>query len=157
MLSLTAAIPAVGAARRSVDLFRRLIRARIPFGTRKLQSQRAAAQMRLANARASARAAETVLRSVARALTEHARGGRALPLLEQAQLRLTIAHVVRGARSVVRDVMDGSGASVHFLDHELQRLLRDVQMISAHTVFDVDLVAEQCGRALLEDDAPLPR
>jgi len=124
---------------------------------------RAVAEERLAelvvtvNALASARAAETVLRSVARALTEHARGGRALPLLEQAQLRLTIAHVVRGARSVVRDVMDGSGASVHFLDHELQRLLRDVQMISAHTVFDVDLVAEQCGRALLEDDAPLPR
>lgn len=157
MLSLTAAIPAVGAARRAVELFRRLTRERIPFGTRKLQSQRAAAQMRLANALAKARAAETVLRAAARALTEHARGGRTLPLLEQVQLRLTIAHVVHDARSVVRDVLDGSGASVHFLDHELQRLLRDVQMMSAHTVFDVDLVAEQCGRALLESDVPLPR
>ncbi len=154
-LSLTAAIPAVGAARRSVELFRRLVRERIPFGTHKLQSQRAAAQMRLANAFAQARAAETVLRAVARDLTAHARGGHELSPLDQAQLRLTLAHVVRAARGVVRDVLDGSGASVHFLDQELQRTLRDVQMISAHTVFDVDLVAEGCGRALLEADVPL--
>ena len=51
--------------------------------------------------------------------------------------------------------MEGSGASVHYLDHELQRIHRDVQMMSAHTVFDLDLVAEQCGRALLDADAPL--
>jgi hypothetical protein len=111
--------------------------------------------MRLANAFARARAAETVLRAVARDLTDHARGRRELSQLDQAKLRLTLAHVVRDARGVVRDVVDGSGASVHFLDHELQRTLRDVQMISAHTVFDVDLVAEQCGRALLEADIPL--
>ena len=155
MLALTAAIPALGAARRSVELFRRLVRERVPFGTRKLQSQRAAGQMRLANVLAAARAAEVVLRAVARDLTDHARGGRELSLLDQIQLRLTLAHVVRDARSVVRDVADGSGASVHFLDHELQRILRDVQMISAHTIFDVDLAAEQCGRALLEADDPL--
>jgi alkylation response protein AidB-like acyl-CoA dehydrogenase len=157
MLSLTAAIPALGAARRSVELFGRLIRERVPFGTRKPQGQRPAAQMRLANVLAKARAAETVLRAVARDVTEHARGGRELSLLDQALLRLTLAHVVRDARSVVREVADGSGASAHFLDHELQRILRDVQMISAHTVFDVDLAAEQCGRALIETDEPLHR
>jgi alkylation response protein AidB-like acyl-CoA dehydrogenase len=157
MLALTAAIPALGAARRSVELFGRLLRERVPFGTNKLQSQRAAGQMRLANVLAKVRAAETVLRAVARDVTEHARGGRELSLLDQALLRLTLAHTVRDSRSAVRDVVDGSGASVHFLDHELQRILRDVQMISAHTIFDVDLAAEQCGRALLEADAPLHR
>jgi 3-hydroxy-9,10-secoandrosta-1,3,5(10)-triene-9,17-dione monooxygenase len=55
----------------------------------------------------------------------------------------------------VRSVIEGSGASVHYLDHELQRISRDVQMMGAHTVFDLDLVAEQCGRALLEAGAPL--
>jgi hypothetical protein len=157
MLSLTAAIPALGAARRAVELFQRLIRERVPFGTRKLQAQRAAAQMRLANVVVNARAAETVLRAVARDVTHHARGGRQLSELDEVLLRLTLAHVVRHARGVVRDVLDGSGASVHFLDHEEQRILRDVQMISAHTVFDVDLAAEQCGRALLEADTPIPR
>jgi alkylation response protein AidB-like acyl-CoA dehydrogenase len=155
MLSLTAAIPSVGAARRAVELFRRRLGERVPFGTKKLQSQRAAAQIRLARAFAQTRAAETVLRRVARDLTAHARGGPQLSLGDQIQMRLTVAHVVHDCRRVVRDVMDGSGASVHFLDEELQRIHRDVQMMSAHTVFDLDLVAEHCGRALLEAGAPL--
>lgn len=157
MLSLTAAIPSVGAARRAVELFRRLLAERVPFGTRKTQSHRAPGQVRLAHALADARAAETVLRSVARALTAHARGGAQLSLMDQVQMRLTIAHVVRDCRRVVRDVIDGSGASVHYLDHELQRIARDVQMMSAHTVFDLDLVGEQCGRALVEANEQLFR
>jgi alkylation response protein AidB-like acyl-CoA dehydrogenase len=155
MLSLTAAIPSLGAARRAVVLFRRLLAERVPFGTQKTQSQRAPAQVRLAHALADVRAAETVLRSVARALTAHARGGPELSPLDQIQLRLTIAHVVRDCRAVVRHVLEGSGASVHFLDHELQRIQRDVHMMAAHTVFDLDLVGEQCGRALLEADVAL--
>jgi alkylation response protein AidB-like acyl-CoA dehydrogenase len=155
MLSLTAAIPSVGAARRAVELFRQLARERVLFGTRKLQAQRASAQIRLARAAARVRAAETVLRAVARGVTAHARGGPQLSLGDQIQLRLTLADVVHDSRGVVRAVMDGSGASVHYLDHELQRIHRDVQMMSAHTVFDLDLVAEQCGRVLLEDDVPV--
>ena len=155
MLSLTAAIPSLGAARRAVELFRRLLAERVPFGTKKTQSHRAPGQVRLAHALADARSAETVLRSVARALTAHARGGPQLSFMDAIQMRLTIAHVVRDCRKVVRDVVDGSGASVHYLDHELQRILRDVQMMSAHTVFDLDLVGEQCGRALVEANAPL--
>ena len=104
----------------------------------------------------TSRAAETVLRAVARDLTAHARGG---PPALAASTRSSCASRSRTscatAARVVRDVMDGSGASVHYLDHELQRISRDVQMMSAHTVFDLDLVAEQCGRALLEADAPL--
>jgi hypothetical protein len=96
-----------------------------------------------------------VLRDVARQLTSHARGGPQLSLMDQVQMRLTIAHVVRDCRKVVRDVMEGSGASVRFHDQELGRISRDVQMMGAHTVFDLDLVAEQCGRALVEANAPL--
>jgi alkylation response protein AidB-like acyl-CoA dehydrogenase len=155
MLSLTAAIPSVGAARRAVELYRKLLADRVPFGTSKTQSQRAPSQVRLAHALADVRAAETVLRSVARALTAHARGGPQLALMDQIQMRLTIAHVVRDCRAAVRNVMEGSGASVHYLDHELQRIHRDVQMMGAHTVFDLDLVAEQCGRALVEANQPL--
>jgi 3-hydroxy-9,10-secoandrosta-1,3,5(10)-triene-9,17-dione monooxygenase len=155
MLSLTAAIPSVGAARRAVELFRRLLAERVPFGTNKTQSYRAPSQMRLARGLADVRSAETVLRAVARDLTAHARGGPQLSFMDQIQMRLTIAHVVRDCRRVVRDVMEGSGASVRFLDQELSRISRDVQMMGAHTVFDLDLVAELCGRALLEANAPL--
>lgn len=154
-LSLTAAIPAVGAARRAVELYRKLIAERVPFGTQKVQSQRAAAQIRLANALTDVRAAETMLRATAQAIEGHARGESSLSGLDQAEMRLTIAHVVRDCRLIVQHIMEGSGAKVHYLDHELQRLNRDVQMMSAHTVFDVDLVAEQAGRARLESDAAL--
>jgi alkylation response protein AidB-like acyl-CoA dehydrogenase len=156
-LSLTAAIPALGAARRATTLYRALIDKRVPFGTHKVQSQRAAAQIRLANALADVRAADVVLHDAARRIEHHARGKTELSAIEQIELRLTIAHVVRACRDIVQRVMEGSGASVHYLDQELQRINRDVQMMSAHTVFDIDLVAEQCGRARLESDAPLFR
>src|SRR4029450_164960 len=119
------------------------------------QSQRAAAQIRFATALADVRAAETNLRAAARAIERHARGESRLTGLDQIEMRLTIANVVRDCRRVGQHVMDGSGAGVHYLDHELQRINRDVQMMSAHTVFDLDLVAEQAGRARLESDAPL--
>jgi alkylation response protein AidB-like acyl-CoA dehydrogenase len=154
-LSLTAAIPALGAARRAVELYRTLIGVRVRFGTHKVQSQSASAQIRLATAIADVRAAETLLRSAARAIENHARGKARLTGIDQIEMRLTIAHVVHACRDIVRNVMDGSGAGVHYLDNELQRLNRDVQMMSAHTVFDRDLVAEQAGRARLESDAPL--
>jgi alkylation response protein AidB-like acyl-CoA dehydrogenase len=155
MLSLTAAIPSVGAARRAVELFRRLLAKRIPFGTSRPQGERAAGRIRLANAFAQVRAAEAALRAAARDATAHARGGRPLSLVDQLQMRLDLAHVVHACRGAVRAVMDGSGASVHYLDQELQRIHRDVQMMSAHTVFDLDLVAETAGRALLDADVPL--
>lgn len=154
-LSLTAAIPAVGAARRAVELYRELLQERIRFGTQKRQKESASAQIRLANVLTEARAAETVLRASARAIEQHARGERRLSGLDQQAMGLAIAHVVRDCRRVVRHVMEGSGASVHYLDHELQRINRDVQMMAAHTVFDVDLSAEGCGRALMDSQAPL--
>jgi alkylation response protein AidB-like acyl-CoA dehydrogenase len=157
MLSLTAAIPSLGAARRAVELYRDLLGQRVPFGTKKSQAQRGPSQVRLAHAFADVRAAETVLRSVARDLTAHARGGAQLSAMDQILMRLTIAHVVRDCRAAVRAVMEGSGASVHYLDQELQRIHRDVQMMGAHTVFDLDLVGEQCGRALLESNTALFR
>jgi len=154
-LSLTAAIPAVGAARRAVALYRTLAGERVKFGTKKAQGQGTATQIRLANALFEVRAAETVLRATASAMEAHARRARELSPLEQVEMRVAIAHVVRDCKRVVRDVLEGAGAGVHFLDHPLQRIHRDAHMMAAHTVFDVDLVAEQCGRALLESDAPL--
>ena len=93
--------------------------------------------------------AETLLRDIASRMQAHADGAIDLDLPAQQQLRLAIAHVVRRCRDAIREILASSGASVHYLDHELQRLHRDIHMISAHTVFDVDLVAEGVGRAIV--------
>jgi hypothetical protein len=69
--------------------------------------------------------------------------------IDHVRLRTVISLVVRQCRDVVRDVMEASGAKAHFMDNELQRIHRDVHMVAAHTVFDVDGVANEYGRELL--------
>ena len=149
-LSITAGMPAVGAAKRALELFEELLFGRIMFGTKRTQSTRVPTQVRLANLRVEVDFAETLLRDIAARMQAHCDGTIDLNLLDQQHLRLAIAHVVRRCRDVVRDILASSGASVHYLDHELQRLHRDIHMICAHTVFDIDLVAEGVGKAIVK-------
>jgi alkylation response protein AidB-like acyl-CoA dehydrogenase len=153
-LSLTAALPALGAAQRSLELFEALTFERIPFGTKRAQSTRVPTQVRLANLRVEVDHAEALMRDVTNRMQAHTDGRLDLDLLAQQELRLGIAHIVRRCRDAVREMVENSGAKVHYLDHELQRLHRDVHMICAHTVFDVDLVAEGVGRQLIAARTP---
>jgi len=154
-LALTAAIPALGAARRAVELFRELVGRRVRFGTHKVQAQNAASQIRLAGAYTRTCAAETALRNWARRVEAHARGECKLSILGQLQGRLAIAQVVHECLEVVRTIMDGAGSSVHFAGEELGRIHRDVQMMSTHTIFDLELATQQCGKAMLDAEGPL--
>lgn len=148
-LSLTAALPALGAAKRSLALFEGRLFDRVMFGTKRTQSARVPTQVRLANLRVSVDFAETLMRNIAARIQAHAEGAIDLDLLSQQELRLAIAHVVRQCRDIVREVLQASGASAHYLDSELQRIHRDVHMMCAHTVFDIDLVAEGVGRQIV--------
>jgi 3-hydroxy-9,10-secoandrosta-1,3,5(10)-triene-9,17-dione monooxygenase len=148
-LSLTAAMPAIGAAKRALALFEDRLFNRVMFGTKRTQSARVPTQVRLANLRVEVDFAETLLRDVADRMQHHADGRLDLDMLGQQHLRLGIAHVVRRCRDIVRDILQSSGAGVHYLDNELQRIHRDVHMIAAHTVFDIDLVAEGVGRQIV--------
>jgi alkylation response protein AidB-like acyl-CoA dehydrogenase len=154
MLALTAAIPAVGCARRSVELLRDRMTARIMFGTTKTQASFSSARIRLANLTVQAGTIEVAMRALATRMTAHARGELQLTVLEHLELRLAIAQLVRVCRDVVRDVMEASGARAHFLDDELQRIHRDIHMICAHTVFDLDLAAADVGRLILDEALP---
>lgn len=150
MLSLTAAIPVLGAARRALQLFQALLFKRIQFGSKITQNNRVPSQVLLANLTVDIDAAETLMRDMADRIQAAAEGRTSYDQPEQQRLRLAIAHIVRRCRDAVRDILASSGASVHYLDNELQRLHRDVHMMCAHTVFDVDLLAEGIGRELLE-------
>ncbi len=148
-LSLTAAMPALGAAKRALALFEDRLFNRVMFGTKRTQSARVPTQVRLANLRVEVDFAETLMRDVADRMQAHADGRVDLDLLGQLHLRLGIAHIVRKCRDIVREIMQSSGASAHYLDNELQRIQRDVHMMCAHTVFDIDLVAEGVGRQIV--------
>ena len=151
-LALTAGIPAIGCAQRAVQLFRTRMAERVMFGTAKRQAETTPAQIRLGNVTVRAAMAEATMRGAAREMSAHARGEIDLTPVDHTRLRLTIAHVVRQCRDVVRDVLEASGAGAHFLDNDLQRVHRDVHMIAAHTIFDVDAAGLDFGRALLKED-----
>ncbi len=147
VLSLTAAAPALGAAEAAVELFRARIGERIlAFSPGDRQAEQPASQIRLATAiselaGARARWDRTIegLATVEGLVTDG----------QRANARLVAAATVRDARSVIRAVCDGSGASIYFGDSPLQRLQRDVEVLKGHVVFDWDRAAELAGRVAL--------
>ena len=52
-------------------------------------------------------------------------------------------------RDVVQELMKQSGAGAHMRSHPMQRVLRDINTLSCHTVFDTDVGGENFGRLIL--------
>jgi alkylation response protein AidB-like acyl-CoA dehydrogenase len=156
VLGLTATAPLVGGAKKAVSVFEDRLKGRLVYGTQTRQSDKPAAQIRLGLVRERTTSLETKLKRIARDVMGWGERREPCPALERANLRVQIASVVRGARDVVRDVMEASGAHAHFLDNPLQRIHRDLHTASCHTVFDLDVAAEQYGRLLLGLEANAP-
>ncbi len=149
VLGLTAAAPAVGATLEAVDLFAARLEGRTVYGTTSKQSDKPIAQARLAQARIASDAAKQRLLALAEEVTRYGERGEPCAELDRARLRLSIAMLVRDCRDIVRGVIEASGASGHFLHHPMQRIARDINTLSCHTVFDVDMGSEMYGRLLL--------
>ncbi|MCR9277728.1 MAG: acyl-CoA dehydrogenase family protein [Pseudomonadaceae bacterium] len=149
VLGLTAAAPAVGATLEAVDLFAQRMEGRTVYGTTSKQSDKPIAQSRLAQARIASEAARQRLLALANEVSAYGDAGQPCIDLDRARLRLSIAMLVRDCRDIVRGVVEASGASGHFLHHPMQRIARDLNTLSCHTVFDVDLGSEMYGRLLL--------
>jgi alkylation response protein AidB-like acyl-CoA dehydrogenase len=156
VLGLTAASPAVGAARKAVQIYRTQLGERLVYGTTTKQAERPLSQVRLGTLKERADDLEQKLKRIARSTTAWGERREVCPDIERANLRVQIAAVVRESRDIVRDVVEMSGAHAHFLDNPLQRIQRDVHTLSCHTVFDLESAAEQYGRLLLGMPATLP-
>ena len=148
-LAVTAAIPAVGAARGAVAAFRERLSVRNLHGTETKQAEKPAAQMRLARADFLAKSAEMLVRHVARANV--ALGARETPasIPERIELRLMVAEAMGQCREAISIICEASGAGSHFLDNPIQRALRDVNVMANHVVYDLDGARELHGRALI--------
>lgn len=157
VLGLTAAAPAVGAARAAVGQFKQWLEERTMYGTTTQQSERAVAQTRLGHALVEAESIEQQLLATAHAVAAWGEHDEPCPEAERGRLRLHIAHVVRRSRNVVRDAVEACGASVHYLHNPLQRAQRDLNTLSCHTVFDMDVGGELHGRMALglEPNSPV--
>lgn len=156
LLSIAAATPALGAARRALALFIERLGGRTLYGTGTLQAQRQAAQIRLGDVASRIHAAEVLLRKAGADLQTWGHADEICPAEERARLRLAVARVVRECRDAITSIMEASGASAHLKSHPLQRIYRDVNTLSCHTVFDQEIGAENYGRLLLGMDPASP-
>lgn len=147
VLALVAAAPALGAAERAVDLFRERMKQRVlAYSLGERQAAQPAAQVRLADALAVVRSAAATWDAGLLALRHACMRSTTLAPLDAAAVRLAAANTVRLSREAIAIVCAGSGASVYFEDHPLQRLQRDVEVLKGHVVFDWDRTAELVGR-----------
>lgn len=148
-LAMSAAIPAAGAARGMVNLFRERMAAFARPGAESAMAEKAPPQIRLARADMLARSAEILIREAGRRLLD-------VPALPEPQrtnerlaLRAQIAQAVILCRDAAMTLVEGAGTSILLLDQPFQRAMRDILVVSSHIVFDIDIAMEQHGRGLL--------
>lgn len=144
-LALVAAMPALGSAERAADLFAERLSRRVLAYSGAAQKDQPAAQIRLGDARVRLRALHGLRDATVARLQDAVESGERIGRAVRAEARAAAAHVVHESRAVIADLLEASGASVHFVDNPLQRIKRDVDIICGHVVFDYDVARELAG------------
>jgi len=149
MLGLAAAMPAVGQARNCVRLFKeKLMERKAQAGARRVGTS---SYMRLARAEVQVEQIYLMLRSlVDDVMTKRDSAER----LDRTRWATQLAIAVEQSKAVINNLADAAGASAHFQSNALGRAARDVGIVGAHIVFDLDARLELHGAALLGDEIP---
>ncbi|MBY0288654.1 MAG: acyl-CoA dehydrogenase [Mycobacteriaceae bacterium] len=148
-LSLLAAMPALGSAERVIQIYAERLGERILAYEGVAQKDKPLAQARLGEARVRLRALRGLLADTVGDIEAVVASGDPVPRPVRAEARLAAAHIVHESRSVIADLLEASGASVHFADNPLQRIKRDVDVLAGHVVFDYDTSRELAGALTL--------
>lgn len=148
-LCVTASLPALGAAKAAVALSRDRLTVHTKMGGQSTQVDKPAAQMRLARADLLVRSAEIAIRHAANENLTLSALDDAAQLNERIRLRAQIAYAVNQCLEAVRTCCDSSGSGLYSLDNPMQRLLRDVEVMASHIVYDMDVSTELHGRAMV--------
>ncbi len=147
VLTLVAAAPALGGAEAAVDHYRDYIKGRVlPYSPGDRQVEQPASQIRLAEALATVRAARLMWEDAIDRVTTSSQSGEILGPVDRGRLRLASAYVVRQALHAVDIIVEGAGASVHFMDSPIGRIHRDLVTLKGHVVYDWDRAAQLAGK-----------
>lgn len=144
-LALVAAMPALGSAERVADLYAQRLGERVLAYSGAAQKNQPAAQIRLGDARVRLSALRGLRDDTVARLQDAVDRGERIGRAVRAEARAAAAHIVHESRAVIADLLEASGASVHFVDNPLQRIKRDVDIICGHVVFDYDVARELAG------------
>ncbi len=148
LLALGIAGVASGNARAALDDAKILLAGKKLPGSGRTAADRAMAQVTVAQAEASLRAARALLFDAIGSAWDLARSTGEMDTTTRANLRLAATHMVRTAADVTRHAYDlGGGASV-FLSNSLQRRFRDAHTMTQHMMVS-PATWELTGRVLL--------
>lgn len=153
-LALLAAMPALGSAERAAEIFAERLSQRVLAYEGVAQKDKPIAQAHLSEARVRLRALRALLADTVGQLESLVAAGDPVPRPVRGEARLAAAHIVHESRSVIARLLGASGAGAHFLDHPLQRIKRDVDVLAGHVVFDYDTSRELAGALTLGMDVP---
>ncbi len=153
-LALLAAMPALGSAERVVDIYAERLSQRVLAYEGVTQRDKPIAQAHLGEARVRLRALRGLLDDTVGQLETIIAAGDPVPRPVRGEARLAAAYIVHESRALIGRLLGASGASAHFLDNPLQRIKRDVDVLSGHVVFDYDTSRELAGALILGMDVP---
>lgn len=148
-LCVTAALPSVGAAKAAVELGRKRLTVHTKMGGQSTQVDKPAAQMRLARADLMVRSAELSIRQAANENLTLSKLSDEEQLPHRLRLRAQIAYAVSQCLDAVRICCDSSGSGIYALDNPMQRILRDIEVMASHIVYDMDVSTELHGRSMV--------
>ena len=149
ILSYTLAASVLGMAQGGVEAFAENVQGQVSGRTGGKFTDSVGLQLRLAEADAELRAAETLLKHDCAELFAKARASEEFTLAERAKYRRDQAYIAKLSVQAIDRVYAASGGRALFESHPLQRFHRDVHAAAHHVSLAWDAPAEQFGKVRL--------
>lgn len=149
LLALGVAAAGLGIARAAIDALRELATAKTPTGSRRLLSERAAAQSGIAEAEALVRSGRAFMHEVIGEAWQRAATGSKIGLADRAALRLAATTAALNSARAVDICYNLGGASSIYESNLLQRQFRDVHTMTQHVMVGQPTL-EVAGRIMLD-------
>jgi len=150
LLNISSSAPGIGAARGIVKHFRDLVIKKAVPGPDGRPIPKLTWQMRLAEAELASHTAEMLLRQAASDTEAAVVNSQVVSAESRIRIRSRIAYAVDLARRAVRIISDGAGSSAHLLSSPIQRVMRDMNMLTSHRVYEKDSALELWGQVLTD-------
>jgi 3-hydroxy-9,10-secoandrosta-1,3,5(10)-triene-9,17-dione monooxygenase len=139
-------LPIIGAARSVVSAYRDRLTAE---GTQLSATGRRGDHVALAKAETAVRIAELTVRDEIAQIQGYLDAARPIPGDVRTVWRAQSTYAVDLCKTAVRALGDLSGSGVHQIGNPMQRAIRDINMLSSHTVIDFPHAMDALGRQMV--------
>ena len=136
----------IGAARSVVSAYRERLSAE---GIKLGATGRRGDLVALARADTAVRIAEITIRAEIAQIQDYLSAARPVPEDVRSALRAQSTYAVDLCKTAVRAIGDLSGSGIHYYGNAMQRAIRDINMLSTHTVIDLPHAMDAHGRQML--------